>query len=385
MERFNDTDPTQRPYIPKQNTSKKLASIVEHINTEILPNFLSNDQDFTITHQIIYCAAYTTAITNGSRIREESTQNYIQPQTPAWQKRLMNKIKCLRQDIGRLTQYIKGNRGRKLVSRIEKIKEKNKTHSQHEEPNTQNEHFLDTLKQKLNTASNRLSRYLACTNRKKQNAQFYSTEKQFYRTLKTNHETPQTTTPPAETLHKFWADIWENPVEFNRNATWINENAEHTNSIAEMTFESVPVDTFIKVLKRTHNWKAPGTDNIHNYWYKKFTSVHPILHNHIHKFISSPDTLPTFITQGVTYMLPKDNADTENPAKYRPITCLQTIYKIITSCVSEVVNQHLDSQGILAEEQKGARKYSQGCKEQLIIDAVAMRQAHKQKRDIKVK
>lgn len=92
--------------------------------------------------------------------------------------------------------------------------------------------------------------------------------------------------------------------------------------------------------------------------------------------------MPQYLTQGITYMLSKDASDTINPAKYRPITCLQTFYKILTACLSETIYSHLDEHNILAEEQKGSRKFSQGCKEQLIIDSVAMKQALTRKRNI---
>ncbi|CAK1584730.1 unnamed protein product [Parnassius mnemosyne] len=80
-------------------------------------------------------------------------------------------------------------------------------------------------------------------------------------------------------------------------------------------------------------------------------------------------------------MIPKD-ADHQNPAKYRPITCLQTIYKLLTACIAELLHQHIAKNNILAEEQKGCRKSSQGFKEQLIIDSVAMKQAISNRKNI---
>lgn len=73
-------------------------------------------------------------------------------------------------------------------------------------------------------------------------------------------------------------------------------------------------------------------------------------------------------------MLPiQDLSDSANSAKYRPIACLQKIYNIITSCLSETIYEH----NTLAEEQKWCRQNSQGCKEQLTIDAVASKKSHK--------
>lgn len=381
---FSNTHPTDRPYIPKQKTSRKFSAIVTYINTVILPKCVNVDTDFTTLQTIIYCAAWSAAKCNGAKM-SHFTQNEQRPykqRKPKWQIRLEKKIENLRANIGRLTHFIKGSRSQKLITAVEAIKLKYQLHAQHENSNTQIEHFLDTLKQKLNAASSRLKRYLTCTNRKVQNTKFTNNEKVFYRNLtSSNNDTTNQNlqTPSPEALREFWANIWENPVQHNDHADWVNEATPET---PEMVFDFIPIDTFIDVLKRTHNWKAPGTDNIHNYWYKKFTYIQPYIHNHLNTFIQSPHLLPTYITHGVTYMIPKDLNDTTDPAKYRPITCLQTLYKILTACVSEVVYEHLTKHNILAEQQKGCRKNSQGCKEQLTIDAITMNSALKWKKDI---
>ena len=70
LNKFCDTDPAQRPYIPKQSTSRKLARIVSFINSTLLPKYLLEDDNFEALHSKIYCAAYTAAIYNGSKIRD---------------------------------------------------------------------------------------------------------------------------------------------------------------------------------------------------------------------------------------------------------------------------------------------------------------------------
>ncbi|KAL0839729.1 hypothetical protein ABMA28_016372 [Loxostege sticticalis] len=379
FELFKNTNPTERPYLPKQKTSKKLNFIVEHLNKNIVPKHISTDQNFINLQTVIYCAAYTAAVCNGSLKSNNSNHTHKKPH---WQIRLENKINMLRSEIGRLTQFIKGNRNPRVVTAVDNIKIKYKQHSQYDAINVDLTQFLDTLKQKLSATASRLKRYLTCTKRKSQNKLFINNEKLFYRNLeqpKSTHDTRSPETPTSQSLYEFWAAIWENPVSHSSDTEWL-QNFNST-QIPTMNFEHISVDTFIKVINRTHNWKAPGTDKIHNYWYKKLTCTYPYIHNHINQFIQSPDTLPDFLTQGITYMLPKDK-DTVNPAKYRPITCLQTIYKIITACLSEIIYSHLEEYNILAEEQKGSRKHSQGCKEQLIIDAIATKQAHTNKQNI---
>ena len=71
--------------------------------------------------------------------------------------------------------------------------------------------------------------------------------------------------------------------------------------------------------------------------------------------------IPEFLVQWITYLLPKSR-DLEDPSKYKPITCLYTMYKIYTECIAEKIYKHLERNKLLAEELKGRIENSQGCK-----------------------
>ena len=90
-----------------------------------------------------------------------------------------------------------------------------------------------------------------------------------------------------------------------------------------------------------------------------------------------PQKLPLFLTQGVTYLLPKDPNNPQHPSKWCPTICLPTTYKVITSRIAACIDRHCDKNNIIAEQQKGCRKGAQGCKEQLTIDAVVCNQVVK--------
>lgn len=99
--------------------------------------------------------------------------------------------------------------------------------------------------------------------------------------------------------------------------------------------------------------------------------------------LKHPEELPRFLTEGKTYVKPK-NAETQNPSNYRPITCLPTLYKIITASITQKIDRHITEHELLTEEQKGCRKNSRGCKEQLIIDSVITKQCEKTQRNLKI-
>ena len=212
--------------------------------------------------------------------------------------------------------------------------------------------------------------------------QFKNNEKIFYRNL-TKTETVNNGAPEKEAVEQYWGSLWSNEVQHNNQAAWIESEENSMKEVSGMTATRITVEDLTNVINSTHNWKAIGIDNIHNYWYKKFTCVHAQLTQQLINFIEQPETMPESLTQGITYMLPK-NEDTKNPTKYRPITCLPTLYKILTSCIAEKVYKYCEENGIMTEQQKGCKKNAQGCKEQLLIDSVILEQAYKNKRNIYV-
>ena len=50
--------------------------------------------------------------------------------------------------------------------------------------------------------------------------------------------------------------------------------------------------------------------------------------------MTNPELNLKWFTQGVTYLQPKSN-ETNIPKKYLTITCLPSIYKILTSVITE--------------------------------------------------
>jgi len=99
------------------------------------------------------------------------------------------------------------------------------------------------------------------------------------------------------------------------------------------------------------NWKAPGRDQTPNFWLKQLTATHKHIAQIFNKLIEE-DSIPEWLTAGVTYLIPK-NENTGNPNNYRPVTCLPTTYKLITSIISRRTQKYMDNENLLPKEQKG--------------------------------
>ena len=54
---------------------------------------------------------------------------------------------------------------------------------------------------------------------------------------------------------------------------------------------------------------------------------------------------------GVTFLIPK-NEKTKNPKNYRPVTCLSTVYKLMTSIISRRMQKYMDHENPITKEQK---------------------------------
>ena len=228
--------------------------------------------------------------------------------------------------------------------------------------------------------SKRLKRYTKCSEKKRQNQLFNYNEKQFYRELNENNTSKNQGIPSEQDVLKYWSSIWSKPKEHNLTANWI-ESEKQQRDIQPMKFESITESVISEAIRATSNWKAPEVDKIHNFWYKKFVCLHKGLAKYFTHILKNPGDTPDFLTQGTTYMVPK-SALTNDPSQYRPITCLPTMYKMLTSCIANKIYKHVEDHNILAEQQKGCRRGHQGCKEQLIIDSIILGQAKEYKRNI---
>jgi hypothetical protein len=133
-----------------------------------------------------------------------------------------------------------------------------------------------------------------------------------------------------------------------------------------------------EALRTMLNWKAPGRDQIPNFCLKQLTATHKHIAAIFNKLIED-DSILEWLTAGVTYLIPK-NENTENTKNYRPVTCLPTTYKLITSIISRCMQKYTDNENLLPKEQKGCSGGTKGCKDQLLISKVILRECKSRKK-----
>ena len=93
------------------------------------------------------------------------------------------------------------------------------------------------------------------------------------------------------------------------------------------------------------NWKTPGKDKIHGYWIKNLTNLHERLAWQLQSVLKG--NVPEWIVEGRTSLIRKNkNIDLKVVTNYRPITCLSTTWKRLTSIIANELYNHLAKKGL---------------------------------------
>jgi len=147
-----------------------------------------------------------------------------------------------------------------------------------------------------------------------------------------------------------------------------------------MEWSPVCEEDVAEALRTTLNWKAPGRDQIVNIWLKQLTATHKHIAALFNKLIEE-DQIPEWLTAGATFLIPK-NEKTDNPKNYRPVTCLPTIHKLLTSIMSRRMQKYMEDENLIPEKQKGCCRRSKGCKDQLLISKAILQECKCRKKNL---
>ena len=94
------------------------------------------------------------------------------------------------------------------------------------------------------------------------------------------------------------------------------------------------------------------------------------------------DDMPEWMTHGCTVLCQKDPRKGNTADNYRPITCLQLMWKLLTGVIAEEMYNYLEREKILSQEQKGCKRGSRGTKDHLLIDKMVLKDCTKRQTDL---
>ena len=99
-------------------------------------------------------------------------------------------------------------------------------------------------------------------------------------------------------------------------------------------------ETFAKAVGKLHNGKAPGRDLIVGYWYKMLTFYRKSLISIFKRTMEGQTDIPNWFAIARTNLVAK-NENTDLAENYRPIACLNIMYKLYASCLNQFLQDQV--------------------------------------------
>ena len=157
--------------------------------------------------------------------------------------------------------------------------------------------------------------------------------------------------PKIENFEEFWAEIWEDDTK-TPPRKWMNTIARKITEKVTNVQELVITERYCMVQSRKGKLVCPGIDGIPNFYWKKLRGTWSALLRCFNIWVEQPDKIPEWLTQGRTVLLPKTE-ELSNEKNYRPITCLNTCYKIFTGIIGNYMKDHAERNDIWDRSQLG--------------------------------
>ena len=203
------------------------------------------------------------------------------------------------------------------------------------------EYKLELYKQKhlLKTSGAKLKYQKILYQRKVINCQFANNPRQVFCQMK-GIASKVEVLPSKNNVEQFWSNIWGNKGNFNHNAEWLKLlESSYCPNIIEKDY-SIRTDTVKKAIQKLQLKKSPGPDLITGLLYKKLSSFIPFMANLFQRSLNNIETIPDWLDQAKTVLLPK-NERTQEAKSYRPIACLNIMYKLYTSCLNSSLPKNI--------------------------------------------
>ena len=97
----------------------------------------------------------------------------------------------------------------------------------------------------------------------------------------------------------------------------------------------VSVENMKTAIRKLTNWKALGPDCFQGHWFKRFSTLHSRLTEHLQTSLAEGD-IPTWMTKGRTTLIQKSPEKRNGASNYHPIACLPFMWKLLTTTMAVI-------------------------------------------------
>ena len=346
---------------------RKVMKEVELVDG-LMHNLIFQGMSVTEVNRLLYAGGAVVALRLGLKL---GVGKRAEVKKPWWQRRIEASIELWRKHLSQIEEIRKGKNVRMSVR-----KELDRKYQLTERGTDSVSTFL---KNKIKAGSTKIRWFVEKKVARRQNDLFRNNQKQLFKELGGDAKGRTDEAPDAAESREFWSKIWSVEEEHEKETSWLGDIRKQMKDVEAMTDIVVEVECVRKGIGRMSNWKAPGPDMVRGFWFKKLMSLHSVLTEALKECVER-GVVPEWMVKGRTVLLQKDPAKGTDVSNYRPIACLPLMWKLLTGIFADKIYDHLDTNGLLVDEQKGCRKQSRGTKDQLLIDREVLKEVRRKKR-----
>lgn len=363
MENVVPIDARERLPPLKGKDKAKLTSLIDKAN-EAIPNI--DIPNLTTLNNVLYATALTVTLEMGvKRTRCPPGKD------PPWKVRIQRNIEKFQRNLSQVEAWkaskLQNEGVRKRLDDTYGVKQKGF------------QVVLEELKQRLVAEAAKLQRYNRIHAERRQNRQFCHDQRRLYAELQKEERGEA---PNPEQSVQFWTALWSKRVDHRIDAKWMDAVRKATDKVPQQADVEISAEMVREGTRRMKNWKAPGPDEVHAFWLKKLTSLHAPMANLYQRSIA--EGCPEWMTTGRTVLLQKDKAKGTAVDNYRPITCLPSMWKLLSKIISDSLQRHLDSNDLIPCEQKGCVLKCRGCKDHLLTDKAVVKNCKRRRTNLEM-
>ena len=134
----------------------------------------------------------------------------------------------------------------------------------------------------------------------------------------------------ADQITEYWSGVVGVPGTCDLNDSAVVQWRAEMDNLPDPTWEEPELRVWKVACRKIKSWNAPGRDGISGFWWKKFHQAAAHFWGIIKGLLNGETEVPAWFVRGRTILFPKEGC-LGRPEQYRPITCLNVGYKLVTS------------------------------------------------------
>ena len=127
---------------------------------------------------------------------------------------------------------------------------------------------------------------------------------------------------------------------------WLKETKKRVGRTSSEGLDSIDETKLWKTLKKAKGLSAPGMDGIHTFWWKALSSAQSALADVLRRVVRGDLSVTDWLTRDHTLLIPKKGHPKSVP-NYRPIACVNTMYKAVTEYIASELLTHTYTNDLL--------------------------------------